>query len=408
MENPIELNYKKYFPLLLENDIAYLDNAATSQRPDCVMQAENEFYTKYNANPLRGLYQLGIEATAHYEESRECVQKFIHAASSREIIFTKNASESINLVAYSYGLSHLHAGDEIVVSIMEHHSNLLPWQMVVKKIDATLRFLECEPDGTFSEEQFEAAFSSKTKLVAITHISNVLGRQNPIKEIVIRSKQSGAIVVLDAAQSIPHTPIDVQKLGVDFLVFSAHKMYGPMGLGVLYGREALLEEMPPFLSGGEMIQSVTREGAVYAELPHKFEAGTVNAAGAWGLQAAISFMQKIGYRTIEKREKILTARAMEGLQKLPFIQIQGSPNPEEHCGIISFLVDGVHPHDVSSILDADGVAVRSGHHCAQPLLQHLGVSSTTRASIAFYNTKADIDRFLESVKTIRRRMGYGE
>ena len=408
MENNLNRNFKADFPLLRENTVSYLDNAATSQRPDCVIKAEAEFYQKYNANPLRGLYDLGIKATECYEKARDSVCGFLHAASSKEIIFTKNASEALNLVAYSYGLSHLHSGDELIVSIMEHHSNLLPWQMVARQTGASLCYLECEPDGSLPTKRLDAVFSPRTKLVAITQVSNVLGRKNPISEIVERARESGAVVVLDGAQSVPHMPVDVQKLGVDFLAFSAHKMYGPMGIGVLYGREALLEEMPPFLSGGEMIQSVNRKGAVYAELPHKFEAGTVNAAGAWGLCNAIDYIQKIGFGVIEKRELELTALAIEGLQKLPYVQIQGSKKPEEHCGIVSFLVDGVHPHDVSSILDADGVAVRSGHHCAQPLLAYLGTPATTRASMAFYNTKSDVERFLDSIKTIRRRMGYGE
>lgn len=403
-----EKNYKQDFPLLQEQSIAYLDNAATTQRPSVVLEAEQQFYTQYNANPLRGFYDLGIQATQCYADSRDCVRDFIHAASSEEIIFTKNATEALNLVAYSYGLTHLKPGDELVVSIMEHHSNLLPWQMVAHQTGATLRYLECEPDGTISDACMQAAFSNRTKMVCITHVSNVLGRVNPIDQIVERAKKTHAVVVLDGAQSVPHMPVDVQKLGVDFMAFSAHKIYGPMGVGVLYGRRELLEDMPPFLTGGEMIQSVTREGAIYAELPHKFEAGTVNAAGTYGLQAAIQYVQSIGFSYIEAQEQRLTARAMEGLLRIPHVHVQGSANPEEHCGIVSFTIDGVHPHDVSSILDADGIAVRSGHHCAQPLLTFLGVQATTRASIAFYNTEDDIDRFLDSVQSVRGRMGYGE
>lgn len=401
-------DYRQDFPLLRENPIVYLDSAATAQRPDVVIEAEMEFYRKYNANPLRGLYSLGIEATDRYEEARECVAKFIHAASAKEIIFTRNATESLNLVAYSYGLSHLRKGDEIVVSILEHHSNQLPWRMVAEKTGAVVKYLECDRQGHVLDADLQAAFSEKTKLVAVTQVSNVLGIRTPIDKIVALARKSGAVVVLDAAQSTPHMEVDVQKLGVDFLAFSGHKLMAPMGIGVLYGRKELLSEMPPFLTGGEMIQTVTRDKVVYAELPHKFEAGTVNGAGAWALAAAIRYLQEVGYEQIQKQELLLTTQLMDGLKKVPHVQIQGSPDPKEHCGIVSFTMDGVHPHDVSSILDADGIAVRAGHHCAQPLMQQIGVMSTTRASMYFYNTEEDIEKLLASVQTIRRRMGYGE
>lgn len=401
-------DYRQDFPLLRENSIVYLDSAATAQRPDVVIEAEMEFYRNYNANPLRGLYSLGIEATDRYEETRECVAKFIHAASAKEIIFTRNATESLNLVAYSYGLSHLQKGDEIVVSILEHHSNQLPWRMVAEKTGAVVKYLECDRQGHISDADLQAAFSEKTKLVAVTQVSNVLGIRTPIDKIVALARKSGAVVVLDAAQSTPHMEVDVQKLGVDFLAFSGHKLMAPMGIGVLYGRKELLSEMPPFLTGGEMIQTVTRDKVVYAELPHKFEAGTVNGAGAWALAAAIRYLQEVGYEQIQKQELLLTTQLMDGLKKVPHVQVQGSPDPKEHCGIVSFTIDGVHPHDVSSILDADGIAVRAGHHCAQPLMQQIGVMSTTRASMYFYNTEEDIEKLLASVQTIRRRMGYGE
>lgn len=401
-------DYRQDFPLLRENPIVYLDSAATAQRPDVVIEAEMEFYRKYNANPLRGLYSLGIEATDRYEEARECVAKFIHAASAKEIIFTRNATESLNLVAYSYGLSHLQKGDEIVVSILEHHSNQLPWRMVAEKTGAVVKYLECDRQGHILDADLQAAFSEKTKLVAVTQVSNVLGIRTPIDKIVALARKSGAVVVLDAAQSTPHMEVDVQKLGVDFLTFSGHKLMAPMGIGVLYGRKELLSEMPPFLTGGEMIQTVTRDKVVYAELPHKFEAGTVNGAGAWALAAAIRYLQEVGYEQIQKQELLLTTQLMDGLKKVPHVQVQGSPDPKEHCGIVSFTIDGVHPHDVSSILDADGIAVRAGHHCAQPLMQQIGVMSTTRASMYFYNTEEDIEKLLASVQTIRRRMGYGE
>lgn len=401
-------DYRQDFPLLRENPIVYLDSAATAQRPDVVIEAEMEFYRNYNANPLRGLYSLGIEATDRYEEARECVAKFIHAASAKEIIFTRNATESLNLVAYSYGLSHLQKGDEIVVSILEHHSNQLPWRMVAEKTGAVVKYLECDRQGHISDADLQAAFSEKTKLVAVTQVSNVLGIRTPIEKIVALARKSGAVVVLDAAQSTPHMEVDVQKLGVDFLAFSGHKLMAPMGIGVLYGRKKLLSEMPPFLTGGEMIQTVTRDKVVYAELPHKFEAGTVNGAGAWALAAAIRYLQEVGYEQIQKQELLLTTQLMDGLKKVPHVQVQGSPDPKEHCGIVSFTIDGVHPHDVSSILDADGIAVRAGHHCAQPLMQQIGVMSTTRASMYFYNTEEDIEKLLASMQTIRRRMGYGE
>ncbi len=401
-------DYRQDFPLLRENPIVYLDSAATAQRPDVVIEAEMEFYRKYNANPLRGLYSLGIEATDRYEEARECVAKFIHAASAKEIIFTRNATESLNLVAYSYGLSHLQKGDEIVVSILEHHSNQLPWRMVAEKTGAVVKYLECDRQGHILDADLQAAFSEKTKLVAVTQVSNVLGIRTPIDKIVALARKSGAVVVLDAAQSTPHMEVDVQKLGVDFLAFSGHKLMAPMGIGVLYGRKELLSEMPPFLTGGEMIKTVTRDKVVYAELPHKFEAGTVNGAGAWALAAAIRYLQEVGYEQIQKQELLLTTQLMDGLKKVPHVQVQGSPDPKEHCGIVSFTIDGVHPHDISSILDADGIAVRAGHHCAQPLMQQIGVMSTTRASMYFYNTEEDIEKLLASVQTIRRRMGYGE
>ena len=401
-------DYRQDFPLLRENPIVYLDSAATAQRPDAVIEAEMEFYRKYNANTLRGLYSLGIEATDRYEEARECVAKFIHAASAKEIIFTRNATESLNLVAYSYGLSHLQKGDEIVVSILEHHSNQLPWRMVAEKTGAVVKYLECDRQGHILDADLQAAFSEKTKLVAVTQVSNVLGIRTPIDKIVALARKSGAVVVLDAAQSTPHMEVDVQKLGVDFLAFSGHKLMAPMGIGVLYGRKELLSEMPPFLTGGEMIRTVTRDKVVYAELPHKFEAGTGNGAGAWALAAAIRYLQEVGYEQIQKQELLLTTQLMDGLKKVPHVQVQGSPDPKEHCGIVSFTIDGVHPHDVSSILDADGIAVRAGHHCAQPLMQQIGVMSTTRASMYFYNTEEDIEKLLASVQTIRRRMGYGE
>lgn len=403
-----QTDFRQDFPLLRENPVIYLDNAATTQRPAAVLRAEAEFYREYNANPLRGLYALGQEATERYEEARESVRGFLNAAAPEEIIFTRNATESLNVAAYGYGRSHLKAGDEIVVSILEHHSNLLPWQRLAESTGAKLVWLECEPDGAITEERISRAFSDRTRLAAITRISNVLGCATPVARIVAAARKRGAVVVLDAAQSVAHMPTDVQRLDVDFLAFSGHKMYGPMGIGVLYGKKKLLQEMEPCLLGGEMIQSVTRTGAVWAELPHRFEAGTVNAPGAWGLKAAIDYIRRIGFDTIQKRERALTAQALGGLRAIPHIQVQGSGDPQNHCGILSFTVEGVHPHDVCGILDADGIAVRAGRHCAQPLLEHLGISATTRASIAFYNTPEEINTFLKSAESVRGRMGYGQ
>ena len=398
---------RKDFPLLMAQDIAYLDNAATAQRPQCVLDAVRRFYCEQNANPLRGLYPLSIAATDAYENAREAVRRFLNAKSTAEIVFTRNTTEGLNLVAYSYGLSHIRAGDEVVVSILEHHSDLLPWQMVCRQTGASLKFLDCEPDGSLDLNKAEALITGRTKLVAVTHVSNVIGRANPIRQLADMAHKHGAVLVVDGAQSTPHIPVDVQALDADFLAFSGHKVYGPMGIGVLYGKRALLEEMPPFLTGGEMIESVSREGAVFAELPHKFEAGTVNAAGAAGLHAAIDYVQSVGFEAMHRQELALTQRTLAGMADMPHIHVIGSDKPEEHNGIVTFTVEGVHPHDVSEILACDGVDVRAGHHCAQPLLQHLGLSATVRASFAFYNTENEVDRLLQSLSTIRERMGYG-
>ena len=411
-------DYKKDFPLLasigkpentvIQHDWIYIDNAATSQRPQCVLDAETEFYQKYNANPLRGNYPLSVEATEHYEDARKAVRDFLGAKSAREIIFTRNTTESINLVAYSYGLSHVQAGDEILVSIMEHHSNLLPWQMVARQTGATLRFMECRQDGSLDLDEVQAQITEKTKIVAITQISNVLGRENPVKEIAAMAHAKNAVIVVDGAQSTPHMAVNVQDLDVDFFAFSGHKLFGPMGIGVLYGKKKLLKDMPPFLSGGEMIESVTRDSAKYAELPHKFEAGTVNAAGAVGLHAAIRYVQSIGFDVMQERELAVTRHAFEGLKEIPHVHVLGSDKAEEHTGILTFTIDDIHPHDVSEILIADGICVRAGHHCAQPLLTHLGISSATRASFMFYNTEEEADLFVKSIAGIRERMGYGK
>lgn len=401
-------DYKKDFPMLMQDRTIYFDNSATSQRPQCVIDAEMDFYLNHNANPLRGSYPLSVEATDLYENARASVAEFINAANARQIVFTRNTTESMNLIAYSYGLSNVKAGDEILVSIMEHHSNLLPWQMVCRNTGATLKFIDCGQDGSVDLDKVRELITDKTKIVAITQVSNVLGRVNPIAEIAKMAHEKNAVIVVDGAQSIPHMAVDVQALDADFFAFSGHKVFGPMGIGVLYGKKEHLKKMPPFMYGGEMIDSVTRFDARYAEVPHKFEGGTVNAAGAAGLAAAIRYVDSIGFDYMHERELAVTKRALEGMKAIPHVNILGSDKAEEHTGILTFTVDDVHPHDVSEILISDGIAVRAGHHCAQPLLNHLGVSSTTRASFMFYNTEAEVDTFLESLSSVRERMGYGK
>lgn len=401
-------DYKADFPIFAQDKTVYIDNAATAQRPACVLDAERNFYLEHNANPLRGLYALSVAATEDVEAAREAVRAFIGAQHREEIIFTRGTTESLNLVAYSYGRAQLHAGDEVLVSITEHHSNLLPWQAVCRETGAALRYIECEPDGRIDLDKAEKLMTDKTKLVAVAQVSNVLGRVNPIRALADMAHRVGAVLVCDGAQSTPHMPVDVQALGADFFAFSGHKLYGPMGIGVLYGRRELLEKMPPFLTGGEMIESVTRAGAVYAELPYKFEAGTGNAAGAVGLHAAIDYIGSIGFDTIHARELAVSRLAFEKLRALPHVHVLGAERAEAHNGILTFTLDDVHPHDVGEILAADGVAVRAGHHCAQPLLEHLGYRSTVRASFAFYNTADDAEKFIDSLSTVRERMGYGK
>ncbi|MDO4622764.1 MAG: cysteine desulfurase [Eubacteriales bacterium] len=398
---------RKDFPLLLEGE-AYLDNAATTQKPQCVMDAMTDYYTNHNANPLRGLYRLSVEATDAYENAREAVRAFINAGSTEEIIFTRNASESLNLVGYSWTADNLKPGDEILITIMEHHSNMLPWQQAAKRTGAVLRYLEPEMDGTITEEMFRAALTPAVKLVCMTQVSNVLGCENDIKTFARIAHENGSVFVCDGAQSVPHMPVDVKDLDVDFLAFSGHKMLGPMGIGVLYGKREILDQMSPFLFGGEMIEYVTRDGATYAELPHKFEAGTVNAEGAVGLHAAIDYYNSIGFDRIMEREDHLTEYAMGRMKEIPYVHVLGSEDPKKHHGIITFLIDGVHPHDVAAILDSHKVDIRAGHHCAQPLLKYLGSMSTTRASFCFYNTEEEVDMLIDALKSIRKEMGYAE
>ena len=398
---------RKDFEIFDSGNYVYFDNAATSQRPRQVMEAVSQFYKTRNANPLRGLYDWSMQATESYEDARKKVSEFIGASAPEEIIFTRNTTESINLVAYSYGLTNIKEGDDIVVTVMEHHSNILPWQMVARQKKANLVFLEPDEEGVITKSEYESKITDKARIVAIGHVSNVFGITNPVKEIAEYAHSKGAVVVVDGAQSAPHMEVNVQELGADFFAFSGHKMMAPMGIGALYGRKELLEDMPPFLTGGEMIEYVTRTDATYAELPHKFEAGTVNAGDAVGLAAAIDYIREVGFDRIKEREEELTVLLMEGLKKLPYIKVYGSSDPKKHCGIVTFTMDGVHPHDLSSVLNDDHVCIRAGHHCAQPLMQFIGAGSTARASVYFYNTKEEVEVFLDRLSKVREVMGYG-
>ena len=403
------LQIRQDFPLFRNDPVIYLDNSATTQKPDAVLNAVSEFYGHDNANPFRGIYDLSERATERYEAARETVSKFIHAESPSEIVFTRNASESLNLAANCLAELLLQPGDEVIVTIVEHHSNFLPWLQAAKRHGAALKFLECDAKGEIPLEALEEAITDKTRLVTMTQMSNVFGREYDVKAAAALCHSKGDIVVIaDGSQSVPHIKVDVQDLGVDFLAFSGHKMLAPMGIGVLWGQKKWLDAMPPFLFGGEMIQSVSREGAVYAEVPHKFEAGTVNAGGAVGLEAAIHYIEQIGFDRIRQREEYLSTLMLEGIKKIPHVHLLGADTPEQHHGIFSFTVDDVHPHDVSAILADAGIAVRAGHHCAQPLLQHLGVNATTRASLAFYNTEAEVEAFLKTLREVRSQMGYAE
>ncbi|MBP3735689.1 MAG: SufS family cysteine desulfurase [Lachnospiraceae bacterium] len=399
--------YRSDFPIFDGNDIIYFDNAATAQRPKQVFAAMESFNNSCNANPLRGLYDWSVKATDAYEDARKKTAAFI-GADADEIIFTRNATESLNLVAYSYGLSRVEKGDTIVITVMEHHSDILPWQMVARQKGAELLYLECEPDGTIPRAQIEEKITDRTKVVALAHVSNVLGVTNPVREIAEYAHEKGAVVVLDGAQSVPHMPVNVRELGVDFCAFSGHKLMGPMGIGALYGRSDLLEEMPPFLTGGEMIEYVDRQSATFAEVPHKFEAGTVNATGAVGMAAAMDYLNAVGFEKVMETEKRLTARLMEGMKKLPHLTVYGSDDPDRHCGIVTFNIEGCHPHDVASVLDTEHICIRAGHHCAQPLMKYMNVNATARASLYFYNTEEEVDRFLNSLGRVRGMLGYAD
>ncbi|MBR6253283.1 MAG: cysteine desulfurase [Clostridia bacterium] len=389
---------KKDFPVINNNDIAYLDSAATSQKPQSVIDAEKEYYETFNSNPHRGAYSLSIKATEAYENAREKVAKFINAENPYQIIFSKNATESLNLVAHSYGLTNIKENDEIVLSIMEHHSNLVPWQFVAKTKNAVLNYMYINDNYELSDEEIESKITSKTKVVGITYISNVTGTINNVKKVIEVAHSNGAVVVLDASQAVSHIKIDVQELDADFVIFSGHKMYAPMGIGVLYGKKELLNKMTPFLMGGDMIEYVYEQDTTFATLPNKFEAGTQNVGAAVGLSKAIDYIESIGFENIKTIENDLRDYAVQSLAKLDFIELYMTPNRENHAGVISFNIKGVHPHDVASILDMNGVCIRSGNHCAQPLMRFLNIDSTCRISFAIYNTKSDIDKLIEALK----------
>ena len=389
---------RKDFPIFENRDIVYLDSGATTQRPIQVIDAIDNFYKKNNANPHRGAYSLSIDATNEYENTRTKIAKFINAPKAEQIIFSKNASESLNLIAYSYGLTNLKKDDEVVISIMEHHSNLVPWQFVTKQTESKLSYMYINDNFELSIDEIKEKITDKTKIVGITHVSNVLGTINPVKEIINYAHKKGAVVVLDASQSIPHMKIDVQELNADFVVFSGHKMLAPLGIGVLYGKEELLNKMPPFLMGGDMIEYVYEQDTTFAPLPNKFEAGTQNVEGVVGLGAAIDYINQVGYDTIQEIEESVVNYALDELSKLEFIDLYTTKNCQNHSAVISFNLRGIHPHDVASILDSCGVCVRSGNHCAQPLMRFLGIDSTCRASFYFYNNKEDVDKLVEALK----------
>lgn len=400
-------SFKNDFPLLDQHpDLAFLDSAATAQRPSCVLNAQRDFYEKMNANPLRGLYSLSVEATEAIARVRTQIAKLIGAVDSagrpdsNDIVFTRNTSESLNLVAKSFAPLVLNDGDEVAITIMEHHSNLIPWQQVCRAKGAKLVYLYPNDGGVITDEEIAAKIGPKTKIAAAGEVSNVLGVRNPVEKIAAAVHVQGGYMVVDGAQSVPHMPVDVRELGADFFAFSAHKALGPMGIGVLWGAHELLEQMPPMLTGGEMIDSVTETDAVWAPVPAKFEAGTQDAAGIYATGAALDYLvNTVGYDTVQQREAELVAYAMEKFAALPYVDVIGPTDAAKHHGVVSFNVRGIHPHDVASILDMDGVCIRAGHHCAQPLLTWLGVENLAccRASVAFYNDKHDIDALISGL-----------
>ncbi|MEL3962146.1 cysteine desulfurase [Lysinibacillus endophyticus] len=393
---------RKQFPILDQevngHPLVYLDSAATSQKPKQVLDVVRKYYDLDNSNVHRGVHTLGNRATDSYEGAREKIRKFINATSTEEIIYTRGTTTSLNTVASGYGRQNVQEGDEIVISYMEHHSNLIPWQQLAKEKGAVLKYFDLEEDGTITLDTVRATITDKTKIVAITMASNVLGTINPIKEIAQIAHEHGAIIVVDAAQAAPHMPIDVQDLDVDFLGFSGHKMCGPTGIGALYGKKALLENMEPIEYGGEMIDFVDLYDSTWKELPWKFEGGTPNIAGAIGLGAAIDFLTEIGLEKIAEHEHELVAYAITEMEKIEGLTIYGPKDPMKRCGLITFNLEGVHPHDLATVLDMNGIAIRAGHHCAQPLMKWLKVSATARASFYMYNSKEDIDALVKGLR----------
>ena len=405
-------DFRQDFPVLARRmngkPLAYLDNGATTQKPAAVIKAAADYYNMFNANPHRGAYELSIQATDVYEAARAKVKRFINAAHSEEIIFTRNATESLNLVAYSYGLHKLRPGDRIVLTIAEHHSNLVPWQQVAAYTGAVLDYIYLDEKGNLSREDMESKINSNTRIVAVTQVSNVLGLINDVRYLAKKAHEAGAVIIVDGSQSVAHIKVDVQDIGADFFVFSGHKIFAPMGIGVLYGRKKLLEKMPPFLTGGDMVDYVTKEKTDFAPLPAKFEAGTQNVGGAAGLAAALDYLGKVGFARIAQIEQELLDYALSQLLEMPYIKLYGCASPQNNkIGIITFNVQDVHPHDVATILDASGIAIRAGHHCAQPLLHYLGVEAACRASFAFYNNREDIDYWVEALGNVRKVLGYG-
>lgn len=396
--------YKADFPLLASHpDIAFLDSAATAQRPACVLDAQRHFYETMNANPLRGLYGLSVEATAAVGHARELAARLIAAPDPRDVVFTRNTSESLNLVAKSFSPLVLGPGDEVAITIMEHHSNLIPWQEACRAADARLVYLYPEKDGTLTDAEIAEKVGPRTRIVAAAHVSNVMGCELPVRRLADAAHAVGAVMVVDAAQSVPHLPVSVDELGADFLAFSGHKALGPMGVGVLWGRREFLDQMPPMLTGGEMIDSVREQDATWAPVPEKFEAGTQDAAGIYATGVGLAYLtEAVGYEAVAEREGALVAYAMERMADLGFVDLIGPEDPARHHGVISFNVRGVHPHDVASILDTSGVCIRAGHHCAQPLLAWLGVENLAccRASLAFYNDKSDVDRLVDGLTQV--------
>ena len=395
--------YKKDFPLLArESELAFLDSAATAQRPACVLDAQRHFYETMNANALRGLYRLSVEATEAIGQARAHIARFLGLTDedARDIVFCRNTSEALNLVAYSFAPTVLEPGDEVCITIMEHHSNMVPWQQVCERTGAKLVYMYVNDEGLIDEDEIRSKVGPRTKIVSATHVSNVLGVCNDVKLMARIAHEVGAYMVVDGAQSVPHIPVSIPDLECDFFAFSGHKAFGPFGIGVLWGRHELLDAMPPFLTGGEMISTVTEHDAVWAPVPEKFEAGTQDVAGIYALDAALSYIEEAGFQKLQEREAALVHVCMQRLRELDFVRIIGPDDPALHHGAVSFNVCGIHPHDVASILDMDNVAIRAGHHCAQPLLAHLGIESCCRASLAFYNDSGDIDRLISGLKHV--------